>query len=156
MLVIKCDTFKNFTQKEMLIAKQGLAILEQCLNSLDFREMFFNAQFTYTNGKTKVEIWDMLMSGADMIDKRDDGVMNLAFEMYYSWWSRVVGWVTPGKRTVHVNRKYFGQAVDFASNALHEYAHLVGLDHRSARDYGSVPYKLNALFELWCEKHQIA
>jgi hypothetical protein len=154
-LIIKASGFYNYSVKETEIAKKALAKLETCLNSDLFYELFMNATFTWTNGRTKEQIWSRLMSGADDLDERKDCIVNLEYKMYYRWWSRVVGYVSSG-RTIFTNRKYFPTSTanmdDFASNSLHEYCHLIGLTERSARDSGCVPYKMNALYAIWCDR----
>jgi hypothetical protein len=86
------------------------------------------------------------------MNEATDCTINLSFTMYYSWWSRVIGWVTHGKRMINTNRKYFYYPVDFAANAIHEYMHMTGFDHRNASDSGSVPYKVGTLFQVWAYK----
>jgi hypothetical protein len=150
--IISVGEFNGFNTREKEIAKQGLIILENALNDQTFHDLILGATFTSTT-KTNKEILNRLLSGSDDMDARLDGIINLNFSMYYRWLSKVIGWVSPGERMIHVNRKYFGDPIDFASNALHEYAHMIGFDHKNARDFGSVPYKLNSLFTIWCERN---
>lgn len=152
MLVIKCDKFENFSKQDIVIARQGLKALETCLNDSEFKSIVERTSFSEMNGMSKDQMFKLLLSGADMMDKREDGILDLAFSMYYSRFSRVIGWVTSGTRMIHVNKKYFGQPKDFASNAFHEYMHMLGFGHKSATDYGSVPYKMNELFSVWWNK----
>lgn len=157
MITIKCNLFKNFTLREMEIAKTGLKLLNDALNDKQFHEMVLATRFVGTKDSSVV-ILEKLLSGADHLDPRKDNIMNVQFVMYYNWFSRAIGYVLDGDRTIYVNRKYFGGsngAVNFASNCLHEYLHLIGYSHSSARDFGSPPYKMNSLFEEWCLRRRM-
>lgn len=149
MIKCICYQFKNYSETERKIALRGLALLETFLNSEECKQGILTANFSSTNGMKNADIYKLLMSGADMYDKREDGIINFSFTMYYRWWSKVVGYVTSGDRTIYTNRKFFSTAENFASNALHEYMHLIGFSHRSANEITSIPYKMNQLFEEW-------
>ena len=151
-VVIKCDLFKNFSVSELKIAKQGLEYLNEALNSESFQQMILQTKFMGTLD-FPTTILEKLLSGADRYDPIKDSTLNLQFVMYNGhWWSKVIGYVLDNNRTVYTNRRYFYSPVNFASNALHEYMHLLNYSHRSATDFGSVPYKINSLFEQWCNK----
>lgn len=154
-VAIKVEKWVNFTENQKAIAQKGLWILETALAQESFHQKVIKAYFDPddTEGLTNEQIWARLESGADDMDETVDHVINLNFRLYYSWWSRVVGYVYPGVRMIHVNKKYFGNPVRFASNAIHEYCHMMGFHHKSATDYDSVPYEFNALFEAWYEKN---
>jgi hypothetical protein len=149
MVTIKCTLFKNFSVREVQIAKIGLAYLNECLNDPQFQQTVLQAKFMGTKD-LNVTILEKLLSGADRYDEKMDATIDLQFVMYSRWWSRVIGYVLDGNRTIYTNRKYFGDPIDFGSNALHEYMHLLNYDHSNAHDFGSVPYKINNLFEAWC------
>lgn len=151
MITIKCALFKNFTVKELQIAKIGLGYLNEALNDIEFCQAVGSTKF-YGTTDPSIVILDKLLSGADRLDPTKDNVINVQFVMYYNWFSRVIGYVLDNDRTIYCNRKYYGNPVTFASNCLHEYLHLVGYSHSSARDFGSVPYRMNSLFEAWCTK----
>lgn len=149
-VAIKCDLFKNFTVNELATARQGLAYLNEALNDEKFQTTILQTKFIGTLDFSTT-ILEKLLSGADRFDPKKDATLNLQFVMYNGrWWSRVIGYVLDNDRTVYTNRRYFYSPVNFASNALHEYMHLLSYTHRSATDFGSVPYKINSLFEAWC------
>jgi hypothetical protein len=151
MITIKCNLFKNFSVNELKIAKIGLGYLNEALNDVAFHQSVSNAKF-YGTDDSSAAILDKLLSGADSLDPTIDNVLNVQFVMYYNWFSRAIGYVLDNDRTIYCNRKYYGNPVNFASNCLHEYMHLIGYSHKSARDFGSVPYRMNSLFEGWCIK----
>ncbi|MGV8130669.1 MAG: hypothetical protein ACP5N7_01040 [Candidatus Pacearchaeota archaeon] len=161
MLTIKCELFRNFTVNEITVAKKGFEILNSCLNSDSFRVLVEKTKFVGTKDTGKI-ILDKLLSGADSKDPIRDYQMNIKLVMYYRWWSKVVGYVLDDDNTIYINRKYFDSsmdgnigAVNFSSNILHEYMHLMGYSHKSSTDYGSVPYKMNSLYEQWCRENKI-
>lgn len=152
MVVVKCDLFRNFTVNEISTAKCGMFYLQEALNDPDFHAAILQTRFVGTKD-TSVTILEKLLSGADRYDSTKDNTLNFQLVMYSKWWSRVIGYVLDGDRTVYINRKYYGGtggAMNMASNLLHEYMHLLSYSHSSARDFGSVPYKVNTLFESWC------
>lgn len=68
---------------------------------------------------------------------------------------RVIGYRQPPKPDIYFNNKfhkYYG-VCDTASNASHEWSHVIGYDHafNATKDRGySVPYSINAAFEACC------
>ncbi len=152
MTNINCTLFKNFTVREVGIAQEGLRRLDLAINDPQFQQSIRESKFNGTKDTGEI-VLARILSGADTLDEKKDYKIDLECVMYYSWWSKVVGYVTSGKRQINTNRKFFGNPNNFASNVIHEYTHLCGYGHQSARDYGSVPYKINSLFELWCDKN---
>lgn len=149
---IRCDLFQGYTVDEITTARKAIDLLNEAINSEKFHNMVIYSQFSGTSDSPLI-ILDRLLSGADRYDPRVDYVINLRLVMYSRWWSRVVGYVIDGDRTIYTNRKFFPRnewnAVYFASNLLHEYTHLVGYSHRNAKDHTSVPYMMNSIFENW-------
>ena len=147
--------YNNFSTPEKNMAVKALARLQLALNSPSFTNMILSSTYENTPD-SPTKILGKLLSGSDRYTPDADSILQVEFQAYYNWFSRVIGYVSAGSRTIHVNRKYVrldrDGEINFASNALHEYCHLIGYDHRSARDSMSVPYRINYLFEKWCHE----
>ena len=156
MLTVKVGYFYNFGPNEIMQAWKGIGLLQRALNDENFQTMVLSADFVETLGMGNQELIERLLGGADCIDETEDHVVNLDFRMYKNIFSRVIGYVLGNSRTIHVNKKFFGNPKNFASNILHEYMHILGFKHTSAVDYGSVPYKMNSIFGVWCDRNSIS
>lgn len=147
---IVCSTFKNFKAKEIETAQKGLRWLEEWLNT-DFKNEVLKETFTGSK-LTSEQVASRIISGSDDMNERVDYEINVAFSMYYRWWSHVVGFFNFGVRMINCNRKYFNFASEFGANAIHEYTHMAGFSHSSASEFASVPYKIGNMFLFWCKK----
>lgn len=153
MTKIECTKFIGFTDKEKIDAKKSIALLEIALNDEAFQKSVLQWRFMGTTMSNEA-ILDRLLSGSDLLDEREDFVINLACSMYSRLFSKVIAWVNPGFRMIHFNRRRWGNEQELARTILHEYAHLLGFHHNSATDYGSVPYSFGLIFKTWYFKHR--
>lgn len=146
MIKIVVSKFYGFNKAQLEMAKQGLTLLENCVNSYAFSGLVLSWNFKGVSSET---VLHRLLSGSDSMDERADETFNVAFTMHWKPFSHVVGWFNSGVRMIHMNKKYVNTADKFASNCLHEYAHMCGYSHDSASDRKSVPYAMNDIFKNW-------
>lgn len=56
----------------------------------------------------------------------------------------MVGYTKPSINRISINEKFFRNftSAQIAGNLAHEWVHKLGFDHRSAKEYDSVPYAI--------------
>lgn len=138
----------GFTDAERDKFIRATAKAQKILNSKKFRERFLALPLEQTQNKTNLEIYQMIMSGADKLNKENDGDIDVQITMYYSF-NNTVGYTYPDTWFTWINRKFFTNynEADVACNIMHEYMHNLGFGHRKASDHNSVPYATGYLVE---------
>jgi len=106
------------------------------------------SQNSVTKRMSNDELYDLFMSGAEEWNGIRDFELDLKVDRYYSWYSKVVGWIMPMKPTLHVNGKYFDNATeeDKGNNIAHEWSHMLGIRHSGTWFKESLPYLINKWF----------
>ena len=155
---LKVDVhFRNFTECDKQKVRDAIVILERVMNSEEFKERVLSftfkgeTRFHQNNNMTNQEIYDLLMTGEEVLIPGADGVMNFDLTLYRSWnpFSKVKGYTLPDTIRIWLNKKFFRRSswtsVDVASNMAHEWVHKMGFGHdynyNSDRPY-SVPYAI--------------
>lgn len=119
------------------ILNKSKDLMNQVLNSEEFKSKILNSYFTETNGLSAAEIYNVLAYGS----------WDLKIVGYRSWnvFSKVMGYFVSGE-TIYINTRKITDALTLASLLTHENSHRLGFSH-----YGiwntSVPYSLNRIFE---------
>lgn len=140
---------KNSREKQKIL--DSYAIIEAVFNSETFKERVINFKssdgkraYTSNRGMTNEQIYEFLMRAQELV-----GAPNSEYEMdfdvrrYSRFWSKVIGYTNPGKNNlINVNSKFYSkfELHQVSSNIAHEWIHLMGFFHDSARDRDSVPY----------------
>lgn len=140
---------KNSREKQKIL--DSYAIIEAVFNSETFKERVINFKssdgkraYTSNRGMTNEQIYEFLMRAQELV-----GAPNSEFEMdfdvrrYSRFWSKVIGYTNPGKNNlINVNSRFYSkfELHQVSSNIAHEWIHLMGFFHDSARDRDSVPY----------------
>ena len=75
----------GFTDAERDKFIRATAKAQKILNSKKFRERFLALPLEQTQNKTNLEIYQMIMSGADKLNKENDGDIDVQITMYYSF-----------------------------------------------------------------------
>lgn len=144
----------NYTAKQKTNLKAAAKIIEAVMNSREYKELVLSHTnkkgaklFDSNRGLSNQQIYDKLFKGAESLIPAVDYEMDLTVTMYYSWYSKVVGWTNGKIMTVHTNSKYHNKytACSIASNLIHEWTHKMGFDHVSASSSYSVPYAHNSI-----------
>ena len=153
----------NKYPSEMKNIRKAFPVMEAVVNSEEFkREVIgyvgLDGQRAYTsnNKLTNEEIYEFLMQGKELL-KGDStlGEMNFNVERYSRWWSKVIAYTSPGQHDwIEVNGKFYStfDEVAIAANLTHEWIHLTGFYHDSARDHDSVPYAVGYIVERLAKK----
>lgn len=162
----------NFTyEQEDIFMTKVAPLLEKVVNSEEFKEEVLKYtweqrrrhgpwwrrrystaiihQFKKSNGKTNFQVYNELMSGADVHNTIADGDIDLYLTLYYSRKS-VIGYTYPSTFKTWVNRKFFNRWLksreghcSIIGNIVHEYMHNLGYGHsfrwNSTREH-TVPY----------------
>lgn len=121
---------------------------EEIVNSALFREEMLKKEFAYTD-KTSAEVLEAMLAGSELLIRDANGVWNWEVGFYYKKRTKVLGWTNASILTVWVNTAKFDYMDDeeVMANIVHEYLHKIGFDHRSAKDWKSVPYAVGYLVE---------
>jgi hypothetical protein len=143
----------------------AIEMVRVIVNSDEFKEMIIghldengNQTYTRNEGMSNEEIYNFLMEGREVLDQDSPGEMNLYIKRYRPWWpwSKVIGYTKIGKsKFMYVNwRKYkYFDSVEMAGNIVHEWIHLMGFRHDSARDHDSVPYAVGYIIGKLANKY---
>jgi len=158
---------RNFTYNDKLKLYKAIKILETVVNSPEFREEIYQHQY---NGKTTFfenkgysneEIYQIFMSGAEVLNPVNDKVMNFDLTMYRSKnpFSKVKGYTKPDTNRIWIHSKFYRleswTPTDVAANMVHEWVHKIGFGHSyyfdSNRPY-SVPYAIGGIVSKVAKK----
>jgi hypothetical protein len=147
-LTVVVHSRKLFTPEEVVKHETAMRMLEVVLNSFQFKERMLQKKLVRTNGMTNAQVYELIMSGAEILDPSKDFEIDIWVEAYHKN-NSVVGWTTPKIVWTYLNRKFLSAYVyaEIACNAFHEWLHKLGFGHVSAKDYDSVPYALGYLVE---------
>lgn len=138
---------------------KAFAAIEVVINSEEFRERVMKyPRFTSNNKLTNEQIYEKILSGAEMIGGDQSlGEMNFDISRYLPILpSSVVGRTYPGvNNTIEVNGKkyaYFSSS-DMAGNITHEWIHLLGFIDANSSDTTSVPYAVGYIMDELVAKY---
>lgn len=100
---------------------------------------------------SNMEIYKMLMDGAEVLSPVKDNVMDIYIDDYYAL-SSALGKTSGGSKWIYVNTRYFDgmHSKKVGSLCLHEYGHKLGFSHdfRATKDRpSSICYQLNNCYE---------
>lgn len=153
MLKIAVNARVGFTPEEILKHETACRMLETALNSIEFKDGVLSMDLDNMEGKSNLELYRLIMSGADNFNHEADEDIDVSVELYYKN-NKVVGYTNPSTIWTWFNRKFFNQYdyADVACNLFHEYLHKCGFDHDSASDHDSVPYALGYFVEKLIRK----
>ncbi len=155
-LLMNIHTAKNFSDQQYDKLMQAKQLVELIINSAAFKSRVLNFSyngvkgFVQNNGLSNQQIYDYLMSGAEMFPVQTgvDHFMDYDLILYKPKWyqsKKVLGYTSQNTRVVHINRNFFNKAEvnEIAMNLVHEWVHKMGFEHdyrsTSRRPY-SVPY----------------
>lgn len=151
MLKVKLNNTSKFTLLELIKLKKAVEVLEQVINSSEFRSKVLSIKFENNEGMTSLEIYNLLMTGKEVLSPAADSEINIDIEMYYSL-KGVIGYTYPNTLRTWINRRFFKRMTpaEIANNLIHEWLHKVGFDHDfypTKRRVNSVPYAIGYLVQ---------
>lgn len=140
-------------------------VFETIVNSKEFKEMILTMPDKWREGessKYKNEstefLYGHIMSGKEEWNDDLDYEADIIVDEYRGrTWSKVVGYMNPGKPTIHINNRFYYQygLKKIVSNLLHEWFHTMGFRHyTSDRDTSFAYYAnyiVNRLYPLLIE-----
>jgi hypothetical protein len=154
--------FKKYP-KELALIQKSFPIMEAVVNSEEFKRLVIGYRgsdgkgYTSNRGMSNEQVYTFLMKGKELIGGDSTlGEMNFNVERYSRWWSKVIAYTSPGNHDwIMVNGKFYSKfdEIAIASNLVHEWTHLTGFLHDSARDHDSVPYAVGYIVEKLAEKY---
>lgn len=143
----------NFTKTETSKLERSLDLLESYINSDSFREYILNfkylgkQQFANNGGLSNEEVYNLIMSGKEVLSPTKDGVWDISVTIYntYVRGRNVIGYTYPNTSMQWINRRFFSSfnLAQVGGNMAHEYCHKLGFDHdfkATVRRPYSVPY----------------
>jgi hypothetical protein len=142
----------------------SFSIIEAVINSNEFKERVINFKssdgkrsYSSNRGMSNEQVYEYLMRGQELVGGENNlGEMNFDVRRYYRGWSKVIGYTSPGKsNTISVNGRFYSRysITQISSNLVHEWIHLNGFLHDSAKDHDSVPYAIGYIAEELAEKY---
>jgi hypothetical protein len=170
-LTVNLHDARGFKAIERQKLDRSLALVEQVMNStqfrdrvLNFKNMNGNTEYHQNEGMTNQEIYNLLMSGAEKYPTQGaaDGQMDYELQIYSPKWyqsKKVIGYTDPSYLTIFMNRRFYKTfiAPNIVGNLVHEWIHKMGFGHdfryNVQRDY-SVPYAIGYIAEEVAEELQ--
>lgn len=155
-LVVKGMKLTGFTGEHLKKMQKAFVLLEHVVNSEEFKQRVLKFKnrngkvaFASNKGLTNEQIYEVFMEGRETLQPNTPNEMNFYLNLYYSRWSRVVGYTTPSTNTININSKYFYgyRPNEVAGNLAHEWTHKLGFDHTSASQWDSAPYAIGNIVE---------
>jgi hypothetical protein len=149
MLKVKINATHNFTAVELVKLNAAVRILETVVNSQEFKVELLNYTFIDTNGLTNYQIYNLIMSGKEILSLEEDNEIDVDISMYYRW-NSVIGYTYPNTLRTWINRRFFNRmtTAEIASNIMHENLHKLGFDHSfyyNKQRQNSVPYAIGSM-----------
>ncbi len=141
--------------------REAFHLLELAANSDEFKNRVINFRnkrgeraFASNNGFANEEIYQIFMSGKEVLQPTTLGEMNFYLRLYNKPWSKVIGYTDATTNLININWKFFRgyMPYDVAANLGHEWTHKIGFDHKSAAEHDSVPYAIGYILGDIAEK----
>ena len=128
------------------------------INSGIFKDQVLNhtylgkKQFANNAGLTNLEIYNLIMSGREVLTPTADGILDVSITIYNTWLRgrNVIGYTYPNTPMQWISRRFFSvfDIKSISSNILHELLHKLNFDHdfkATARRPYSVPYGIGSM-----------
>ncbi len=146
-VTIKLDEIRGASKSDLNFLAACSVMLDAAINTKQFYSMVCDPKIKldHDKGLTKEQIFNKIVSGATELEPDEDNEMNIRIVIYYSGWSRVIGYTLPNSPWQWFNRKFmWGSPSSYrtvCANMLHEYCHRCGFEHES-RGYSqfNIPY----------------
>ncbi|UOF83081.1 bone morphogenetic protein 1 [Caudoviricetes sp.] len=143
---IQVEGFQNFTDEEKDFYLRALNLMLNAISSGFFKSELMTIKVSETNGLSRLEAYDKVISGFDAYHRVVDNSLQFFFTLYYER-SRTIGYTNVGGFGISTNRYFVSRwmtepygVCDLAGHLFHEYLHSVGFYHRW-RHKGSLVYE---------------
>lgn len=140
-------------EKAQICANRLLTIMSSNRFQEEFEKMprdyWLQGETSKLKQLTNTEIYELIMSGKEEWNGITDYEIDLIVDDYRKPWSKVIGYMLPGKPTVFVNTKFFDTMtkIKVCSNFGHEYFHTLGARHGGKLFRLSLAYFMNTVIE---------
>ena len=146
----------SFTSKDKVKLTHAVEVLKVVMNSEEFKTALLEFKFNEQDnqGMTNIDIYNHLMTGAEVLNGEVNHVMDFDLKMYRSKnpWSKVKGYTKPDTNRIWIHSKFYRRKswtpVDIAANMAHEWTHKMGFGHEyyhsDIRSF-SVPYGVGSI-----------
>lgn len=137
---------KGFTEDQAKRHDEICRKVELVLNSVEFRNAVIAMRFTNTNGYNSLQIYQLIMCGAEILSPDVDNEIDLMVELYHKN-NSTIGYTYPNTPWTWLNNKFYSKfsQAEAAGNLVHEWLHKLGFGHDSAKEHTSVPYAIGYL-----------
>jgi len=142
---IEIHGLDNFTDKEKEKFMSAMMLGELVLNSWDFRMKMVSTTFTENNNMTGKQIWELICTGQDLFNTKEDHDIDVFVTMYDNFWTGTIGYTFPNTFKTWFNNKFFRKfdEAEILGNVIHEAMHNIGFGHNDYENrMTSVPYKV--------------
>ena len=161
-LRVNVQSTSNFSVAQTDKLNQAVTILNQVLNTSDFKDRVLSfsyqgkTEFVQNNGMTNLEIYDLLMSGAEKYPTQTeanqlaDMQLSIYFPPWYKRFTKAVAFTNTDDPLLHIYNSYYNSSsiADLSETLIHEWTHKMGFDHdfnaTAQRPY-SVPYGIGGI-----------
>ena len=153
-------TTRNFSEQDLQKLQKAVVILERVINGEELKNEILHFEykgdhsFHQNNGLSNIEIFKLLMTGAELLKPEVDHTMDFDLTLYKSFnpWSKVKGYTTPDSMRIYLNTRFYRRnswtPIDIAANLAHEWTHKMGFEHdyydNEDRPF-TVPYAIGSL-----------
>jgi hypothetical protein len=161
-LTLKISDRDNLTAAQSRKLDQAIAITNQVINGPEFKSRVLafkylgKSGFAQANGLTNAQVYDILMSGAEIFPKKTgaDQVADMLVTIYtppwYKSFSSAVAFTSTSDAYLHIYNKYYNSSAlsDLSATLMHEWTHKLGFDHdfnSTARRPFTVPYGVGTI-----------
>lgn len=147
-LKVKLLDLKGADARDEDRISRALTIVEEAVNSEEFRATILNTKFTQTN-LSSPQVLAKILDAVENFTGGEKHTIDLFLHMYEER-SSTVGYTSPSDKYLHMNRYFHANYTpeETAGNIFHEWLHKIGFNHskynNSQRPH-SVPYKLGYL-----------
>ncbi len=148
----------NFDSAQEAKVHKAVELIKKVIATKVFRDRVLNytykgkKRFVDNDGFTNAQIYQKLLSGAEIIgNRKPNNTMDVELELYYENTS-TIGYTYPNTVRIWMNKKFFDKYTpeQVADNLIHEWTHKLGFGHAMKwsrkRDH-SVPYAIGYLVE---------
>ncbi len=151
MLIVNISNATGFTPSEAAKLQDAVEVIQAVVNGDAFKQEVLGFKFQNRGGLSNQEIYDLFMSGSEVLQPQEDQEMDVDINMYYRN-NNVIGYTYANTIKTWINRKYYSlmSPDGIAANIVHEWTHKLGFGHdyyaTEIRPF-SVPYAIGNMVQ---------
>jgi hypothetical protein len=140
-------------EKDQAKVMAAIALLDTVINSIEFHDAVvchvWNDELTFSDnqGLSNNQIYDVLMSGQEVLNPDLDYTWNINLHLYTKRFSKAIGYTYPNVTWVKSNLRFLRSMsiAEIAGHIAHEHCHKLGFKHdfkKTKKRPFSVPYAI--------------